>query len=286
MHNQRGEDPARASSRQIALRRLLDLEVRCSFKCLPFVTKLFSIDFNLIRERPPGLIQHVLTVLVFWSWVLLRPRLLPSPRSLKLFPWPSILLHGPLDICLDLLPAAPRPPMQKRDAQHMFLQHRGSRTDLSGTGDSQRDSRESIRANRFARIIRNFNPYFYSASGRFARITRISDSRESPASRESCKSIRANHATKISIGKPLTPTLLTSTSVFRSGGVPFRGLELKCSLVATFLQDGTSRGATPGTKIKTVMSQMVFSAILIQKIKPGSVTVTGIVINSENIEGW
>ena len=56
--------------------------------------------------------------------------------------------------------------------------------------------RNAIRANRFARIIRNWNPYFYSASGRFARITRMSDSRESPDSRESCESIRANHATK------------------------------------------------------------------------------------------
>ena len=56
--------------------------------------------------------------------------------------------------------------------------------------------RNAIRANRFARIIRNSNPYFYSASGRFARITRISDSRESPDSRESCESICANHATK------------------------------------------------------------------------------------------
>ena len=56
--------------------------------------------------------------------------------------------------------------------------------------------RNAIRANRFARIIRSWNPYFYSASGRFARITRISDSRESPDSRESCESIRANHATK------------------------------------------------------------------------------------------
>ena len=56
--------------------------------------------------------------------------------------------------------------------------------------------RNAIRANRFARIIRNWNPYFYSASGRFAQMTRISDSRESPDSRESCESIRANHATK------------------------------------------------------------------------------------------
>ena len=56
--------------------------------------------------------------------------------------------------------------------------------------------RNAIRANRFARIIRTWNPCFYSVSGRFARITRISDSRESPDSHESCESIRANHATK------------------------------------------------------------------------------------------
>ena len=37
----------------------------------------------------------------------------------------------------------------------------------------------AIRANRFARIIRNSDPYFYSASGRFARIIRIPDSHES-----------------------------------------------------------------------------------------------------------
>ena len=50
--------------------------------------------------------------------------------------------------------------------------------------------RNAIGANRFAQIIRNWDPYFYGASGRFARIIRISDSRES------CESIRANHATK------------------------------------------------------------------------------------------
>ena len=32
--------------------------------------------------------------------------------------------------CLDLLPAAFPPPVQKRDAQHMFLQHRGTRRNL------------------------------------------------------------------------------------------------------------------------------------------------------------
>ena len=56
--------------------------------------------------------------------------------------------------------------------------------------------RNAIRANRFARIIRNWDPNFYSASGRFTWITQISDSRESPDSCESCESIRANHATK------------------------------------------------------------------------------------------
>ena len=61
----------------------------------------------------------------FLVWVLLLPRPPPSARSLRLCPWASILLHGPLDICLDLLPATPPPPVQNRDAQHMFLQHRG-----------------------------------------------------------------------------------------------------------------------------------------------------------------
>ena len=62
---------------------------------------------SLFRKRPPGLIK---TVLVFWSWVPLLPRLPPSSRSLRLFLWASILLHGPLEICLDLLPAAPYHP--------------------------------------------------------------------------------------------------------------------------------------------------------------------------------
>ena len=60
-------------------------------------------------RRPPirGLLQHVLTVLVFWSWVLPRPRLPTLSRSLRLPPWASILLYGRLGSCLDLLPAAP-----------------------------------------------------------------------------------------------------------------------------------------------------------------------------------
>ena len=81
---------------------------------------------EISQGRTPWLIQHVLTVLVFLSWVLLLPRPPSSFWSLRLFPWASILLHGPLDICLDLLPAAPLPRLQNRDAQHMFLQHRGT----------------------------------------------------------------------------------------------------------------------------------------------------------------
>ena len=77
--------------------------------------------FVYVRERPPGWIQHVLTVLVFWSWAPLRPRLPPLSRSLRLFPWTSILLHGPLGNFLDLLSAAPLPNAQKWDAEHKFL---------------------------------------------------------------------------------------------------------------------------------------------------------------------
>ena len=61
------------------------------------------------RERPPGLIDHVLTVLAFWSWVLLRPWLPPSSWSLRWFPWASIVLHGWTFawICCQQLPCHP-----------------------------------------------------------------------------------------------------------------------------------------------------------------------------------
>ena len=74
---------------------------------------------------------------ILWSWVLLLPRLPPLSWNLRLFPWPSILLHGPLGVCLDLLPAAPLLPVQKRDAQHMFLQHMGGtgRYNLHSVGE-------------------------------------------------------------------------------------------------------------------------------------------------------
>ena len=90
--------------------------------------------FALFRERPPGLIQHVLTVPVFWSWALLLPRLPPSSRSLRLFPWASILLHVPLGICLHLLPAAPLPPVTHSTCFYST----GVHTPISGSGDRPR----------------------------------------------------------------------------------------------------------------------------------------------------
>ena len=52
------------------------------------------------------MLQHVLNVLVFWSWALLLPRLPPWSRSLRLIPCASVFLYGPLDIawvcCLQL----------------------------------------------------------------------------------------------------------------------------------------------------------------------------------------
>ena len=74
------------------------------------------------RERPPGLSNHVLTVLVF-------PVLGAHPGASESAPGLGICFHGPLGKFLDLLPPASLPPVQKRDAQHMFLQHKGSHTE-------------------------------------------------------------------------------------------------------------------------------------------------------------
>ena len=71
-----------------------------------FASKIIFI----FRESPPGLFQHVLTVLIFWSWVLLLPRLPCWSRSLKLFPCASILLYGPLDIAWICCPKLPHHP--------------------------------------------------------------------------------------------------------------------------------------------------------------------------------
>ena len=59
------------------------------------------------RGRPPGLLQHVLTVLPFWSCVLLLPRLPPWSRSLRLLPWASNLFYEPLAIAWIWCPQLP-----------------------------------------------------------------------------------------------------------------------------------------------------------------------------------
>ena len=67
-------------------------------------------DNQRFREMPPGLLQHVLTVLVFWSWFLLLPRLPPWSRSLRLPAWAGILLYGPLEIAWMCCPQLPHHP--------------------------------------------------------------------------------------------------------------------------------------------------------------------------------
>ena len=69
------------------------------FFCLfrPFPEGLKS-TWKIQKTEEKGLFPHVLAVLVFWSWVLLLPRLPPSSQSLRLLPWASILLYGPWDI--------------------------------------------------------------------------------------------------------------------------------------------------------------------------------------------
>ena len=72
------------------------------------------------RDRPPALVQLVLTVLVSGlacCWV----SVLSFPRTLRLGLWTSILLYGLLGSCLDLLPTAPLPLLQQQDAQHKFF---------------------------------------------------------------------------------------------------------------------------------------------------------------------
>ena len=72
-----------------------------------FTVSKGHINGEKIMEIPPGLLHHVLTVLVLWSWVLLLPQFPPWSRSLRLFPWASILLYGPLDIAWICCPQLP-----------------------------------------------------------------------------------------------------------------------------------------------------------------------------------
>ena len=78
-----------------------------------------------VRERPPGLIQHVLTVLFSGPGCCSCPgfhlRLGTSDCSRGL----AFCFMGTWTFAWICCPQRPLPPVQKRDAQHMFLQHRG-----------------------------------------------------------------------------------------------------------------------------------------------------------------
>ena len=74
----------------------------------------------LIQGKAPGLIQLGPTVLASWSRVLLAP----APRSVQELhnvSRTSICFMAPSSTFLELLP--PRPPVQKRNAQHKLLWH-------------------------------------------------------------------------------------------------------------------------------------------------------------------
>ena len=58
-----------------------------------------------IREGPPGLIQHVLAVLAFWSSCCASPGFHLRLGASDCSPLLAFCFIGPLDICLDLLPA-------------------------------------------------------------------------------------------------------------------------------------------------------------------------------------
>ena len=82
----------------------MDFSEKTPFPKDPFLLTPF------FRDIPTGLLQHVLTVLVFWSWFLVLPRLPPWSRSLRFFPWASILLYGPLEIAWMCCPQLPHHP--------------------------------------------------------------------------------------------------------------------------------------------------------------------------------
>ena len=88
-----------------------------------------------IRERPRGMIQLVLTLLAFGLRVLLVPRLPASSGSFRVCPRTRIcfMALGHL-LCSSAAHNNSLPPVQKRDAQHKLLQHKGAHTDKKNLG--------------------------------------------------------------------------------------------------------------------------------------------------------
>ena len=63
------------------------------------------------------------------------------------------LPHDPFDICLDLLPTAPLPPLQKRDTHHKFLEAQ------QPTQNPEIPKKHRVYTNFFEEFARTF-PYF------------------------------------------------------------------------------------------------------------------------------
>ena len=81
------------------------------------ISQVFVWNFapKNVWARPPGLFQHVLTVLVFSS----RMRLVAGSQSQL-----ALAAHSS-DICLDLLPTAPPPPCKNGTHSTSFCKTRG-----------------------------------------------------------------------------------------------------------------------------------------------------------------
>ena len=86
--------------------------------------------------------------------MLLLPWLPPWSWIFRLSLWASILLHGPLDICLDLLPAAPLPPMQKQTHGTYFYSTGGHTPNFRG-----RRFRRGMPQESFKVVFNQKNPF-------------------------------------------------------------------------------------------------------------------------------
>ena len=87
---------------------------------------------HLFREIPPGLLQHVLTVLVFWSWVLLLARLPPWSRSLGLFPGLVFCFTSPWTLLGSAARSYPTTRAKTGRTAHVFTAQGGTSTFMRG----------------------------------------------------------------------------------------------------------------------------------------------------------
>ena len=99
-----------------------------------------KLEKPYLRDIPPGLLQHVLTVLVFWSWVLLLPRLPPWSRSLRLFPWLAFCFTGPWTLLGSAARSSPTTHAKTGRTAHAFTAQGGGDTPITTTSKRQSTS--------------------------------------------------------------------------------------------------------------------------------------------------